>query len=358
MIVAGKHGRVLLIVALILAAMFLVCRSPVFADGESGGVDDDSMLVWNNERERREPTSGKSHRPASKRGGELPKYSVIGQPASIKGWQTCKYDKVGRAVSCRATRRSCEATADVDFSSGDAVATPLRGPVVAEEGKQTRRYTRHDRLTGAETDLGHRCVTSGISVPGVNSHAPVVVTVSREEFARLPVKPLEVTVGPPGGWLPVNMDNVLQADPQTQMLETTLLGTPVAIRAVPISYHWDLGDGNTITTKKPGKAYPDHDVASRYMNEGWYDVTLTTTFAGQFSVDGGEWQDIDGTIEIASDPVAIFSKSLQARLTNPFDTPMDQEPRNVGFDPETDIVPARTPETEGPIDENATHRDI
>ncbi|MFC0294265.1 hypothetical protein ACFFHZ_14350, partial [Brachybacterium muris] len=83
--------------------------------------------------------------------------------------------------------------------------------------------------------------------------------------------------------------------------------------------------------------------------EGWYDITLTTTFAGQFSVDGGEWQDIDGTIEIASDPVPLFSKSLESRLVNP-DIPVDEE-----TDP---WIPPRNPDTEGHRDPAATHREL
>ncbi|EYT49954.1 hypothetical protein D641_0106235 [Brachybacterium muris UCD-AY4] len=198
----------------------------------------------------------------------------------------------------------------------------------------------------------------------------------------------------------MNMINVLYADPTTQTLETELLGVPVQVRAIPIQYHWDLGDGNTITTKKPGKPYPSEQVTATYTQEGWYDITLTTTFAGQFSVDGGEWQDIDGTIEIASDPVPLFSKSLESRLVtqegwyditltttfagqfsvdggewqdidgtieiasdpvplfskslesrlvNP-DIPIDEE-----GDP---WIPARTPDAEGHRDPAATHREL
>ncbi|MGO1896651.1 MAG: hypothetical protein ACTH1O_12530, partial [Brachybacterium sp.] len=83
--------------------------------------------------------------------------------------------------------------------------------------------------------------------------------------------------------------------------------------------------------------------------EGWYDITLTTTFSGQFSVAGGEWQDIDGTIEVTSDPVPIYSKSLESRLVNG-DVPVDED--------EDPWIPERTPDTEGPQDPATTHREI
>ena len=205
-----------------------------------------------------------------------------------------------------------------------------------------------DTATGTETTNGYSCITPGTPNAVTPEGEPVVITVTRSDFAELPVQPLGAHAGPDEGWLPVNMVNVLYADPATQTLETELLGVPVQVRAIPIEYHWDLGDGNTITTKKPGQPFPSEQVSATYTQEGWYDITLTTTFAGQFSVDGGQWQDIDGTIEIASDPVPLFSKSLESRLVNP-DIPIDEE-----ADP---WIPARTPDTEGPRDPEATHRE-
>lgn len=192
--------------------------------------------------------------------------------------------------------------------------------------------------------LGYRCASTDSSIGGGGAPAPIVLT--QAEFAALPVAPLTAHVGPPGGWLPVNMDLVLYAESSTQELNTTLLGTPVAVRAIPTSYTWDLGDGTTITTTKPGAPFPSTDVAHRYRYEGWYDVTLTTTFAGQYSVAGGPWQTIDGTIDVTSAPVAIFSKSLESRLVNP-DVPADED-----ADP---WLPPRTPLTEGPVDADASH---
>ena len=149
---------------------------------------------------------------------------------------------------------------------------------------------------------------------------------TREEFAKLPVKPAVAHAGPEDGWLPAGMDNILYADSEPQTLDTTLLDTPVSVRATAQSYHWDLGDGNTIDTSKPGKPYPSEEITSTYAYEGWYDVTLTTTFSGEFSVNGGEWQPIDG----------------------------DKAP-DEGEDP---WIPARSKDTEGPQDPEAKHRQI
>lgn len=175
------------------------------------------------------------------------------------------------------------------------------------------------------------------------------MTVTQKDFAKLPVKAATAHAGPEQGWLPANMDLVLYADSEPQVLETELLDTPVRIRATPVEYRWDLGDGNVIVTDDPGEPWPSKDVSATYAYEGWYDVTLKTTYEGQFSVDGGEWQDIDGTVEIASDPQEVYSKSLESRLVNP-DRPHDEEK-----DP---FIPERSSGTEGPKDPKATTKEI
>src|SRR5699024_6693186 len=113
--------------------------------------------------------------------------------------------------------------------------------------------------------------------------------------------------------------------------------------------HWDLGDGNTITTNNPGEPYPSTEISATYTQEGWYDITLTTTFSGQFSVEGGPWQDIDGTIEVASEPIPLYSKSLESRLVDR-DVPADED--------QVPWIPTRTPQTDGPKDRDATDLEL
>lgn len=207
---------------------------------------------------------------------------------------------------------------------------------------------RVDTEAGSEEHVSFDCRPVS-EANSTSTTPPVVITVTQRDFAAMPVEPLKASAGPPDGWLPVSMVNVLHADSEVQELQTELLSTPVAVRAIPTSYHWDLGDGNTITTTNPGKPYPSEEISATYAHEGWYDITLTTTFAGQFAVNGGSWQDIDGTIEVASDPIPIYSKSLESRLVNA-GVPVDEA--------EDPWIPPRTSETEGSADPNATRREL
>ena len=232
-------------------------------------------------------------------------------------------------------------------SSARASATCVANPALGVTGAWTvERGTRTNRDTNTSQDLGYRCRDASGN-PVTPEGQPIVITVTRSDFAALPVQPATAHAGPDVGYLPVGMDLIVYADAPDQTLDTTLLGTPVQVRALPIRYAWDFGDGNTLATADPGKPYPDATVTSRYEHAGWYDVTLTTTYAGQFSVNGGPWQDIDGTITVASPPVAVYSRSFESRLIDPNTAPEDE--------PGT-AIPARTPETEGAPADHPRHR--
>ena len=280
--------------------------------------------------------------------GEKAPFSYIWVPASQFTGCGADLNTGGASWSCTPHADSCEAGSGSRIAGeGDAlVIGATTGPRRPVEGV-TQRGTRVDNKTGDRIDLGVRCARPG--TPEAAEAAPVVITVTREDFAKMPVKPLQANAGPQDGWLPVNMVNVLYTEPTTQELSVELLDTPVAIRATPVSYHWDLGDGNTIDTEKPGKPYPSEEISSTYAYEGWYDVTLTTTFTGEFSVNGGEWEPIDGTIEVESEPIAIYSKSLESRLVDGDKAPDESE------DP---WKPERSSATDGPEDPEATHRKI
>lgn len=244
-------------------------------------------------------------------------------------------NSAGESAACTSLPGTCEANV-----------------VTGQENWNSVEVIEVDTIAGTETSQGYDCVGPTAIMEARTQgqvEEPVQIVVTRDEFAALPVEPLVATAGPPEGWIPVNMVNVLYAEPEEQVLDTELLGTPVQVRATPISYHWDLGDGNTITTSEPGEPYPSEAVSSEYRYEGWYDVTLTTTFEGKYSVDGGPWEPIDGTIEVASDPIEIFAKSFESRLVNP-DVPVDEE--------EDPYVPDRSPDTEGPQDPEARHREL
>lgn len=280
---------------------------------------------------------------------DLPPFYFTSKAVEGGGGYNCT-DLGGGGQNCSIPAGQCQGGVNYSTATGDFVAQRTGGNRgTSGTDMVTVARERVERATGNRQFLGYGCQERGQvgSNTAQPTAAPIVITVTREDFAKLPVEPAVAHAGPSDGWLPAGMPNVLHAESEPQVLDTTLLNTPVSVRATAQSYHWDLGDGNTIDTEKPGKPYPSEEISSTYAYEGWYDVTLTTTFTGEFSVNGGEWQPIDGTIEVESEPIAIYSKSLESRLVDGDKAPDENE------DP---WKPGRSSATDGPQDPEATHR--
>lgn len=157
-----------------------------------------------------------------------------------------------------------------------------------------------------------------LACPEIAEPVPLAVTVTVEEFRALPLTPSAIWVGPPGGWLPVNMVNVVYTDGASQTLPTTVLGQPVLVRATPTFFAWDFGDGSApLVTTDPGRPHPDHTVSNTYARVGEYTVAMTTTWSGEFSVDGGTtFVAIDGTAETTSTGAPVTVTELRSFLVD------------------------------------------
>ncbi len=130
------------------------------------------------------------------------------------------------------------------------------------------------------------------------------------ELQRLPLTPSTLSVQPPSGWTLVNADTVAFADDAEQVLTTTVLGFVVTIRATPMSFTWDFGDGEApFTTRDPGRAWPEHTISHRYLAEGTHRISLTTTWSAVFQIAGtAAWEPVDGTATTTttSAPLDVF----------------------------------------------------
>lgn len=117
------------------------------------------------------------------------------------------------------------------------------------------------------------------------------------EFARLGLRSSVVGVQPSDGWSLVNLPTIVYADGAVQEYAATVLGTPVTIRATPIRYSWDFGDGlDLLVTTDPGRPYPDQTVSRPYTKPGTYTISLTTTWSAQYRADGAvDWLPVSGT---------------------------------------------------------------
>lgn len=153
---------------------------------------------------------------------------------------------------------------------------------------------------------------------GCPEDPPVAVRLTAEDFRRLPLAASTPSYQPADGRGLVNMPLIVFTDPTPQTLTTTVLGVPVAVRATPVQYAWDFGDGRPpLVTEDPGAPYPAHTVSRPYAAPGEYTVSLVTTWRGEFQVDGtGPWIPIEGTASTSSPPFTTSVEEAVPRLVS------------------------------------------
>ncbi|MCK6211967.1 hypothetical protein KZX45_15585 [Georgenia sp. EYE_87] len=155
--------------------------------------------------------------------------------------------------------------------------------------------------------------------PAEEAPAAVPIVVTAEDLQRLPIDPGGLAVQPDRGWVLVNLETIVWTGAAEQTFSAVVLGTPVEVRARPIDFTWDFGDGSApITTTDPGAPFPNHSVAHVYSAAAEQrQVTLTTRWAGEFEVNGsGVWQPVAGvaTTSEVSEPFEV--RTAETSLTN------------------------------------------
>ena len=86
------------------------------------------------------------------------------------------------------------------------------------------------------------------------------------------------------------------------------------IRAVPVAYRYEYGDGRDLKTHSAGSpvssqhsGQSSHETSTSYAypQVGNFHAYVTVTYAGQYSIDGGPWQFFGTEITRVSEPVLV-----------------------------------------------------
>ena len=90
------------------------------------------------------------------------------------------------------------------------------------------------------------------------------------------------------------------------------------IRAVPVAYRYEYGDGQELRTHQPGtprssssstttssSGVKETSTSYAYPQVGNFHAYVTVTYAGQYSIDGGSWQFFGTEVSRISEPVLV-----------------------------------------------------
>ena len=311
-----RKRRPVLVVITILVLQILALPSvlaeedlPNFYGGSDGGT-----LVISGERSSGEGRGGTSELPDDRKRARGD--AVTDGPRRV--WAAASDSDLGCLADKSSITAQMGGTACLAQSIVCSVVTPGASMSVGRDV---------DPSTGAPvfgTERWSSCSTPSSSGGG----APAVPVVTESDFQSLGVEPLVAHIGPPSGWIPIGIDMIAWAESDVQTFDMEMLGQAVQVRATPVKYVWDFGDGTVLTTSFPGRPYPEKDVSMRYVHQGWYEVSLVTQLSGEYSVNGGAWQPIAGNIEVASEKRWVYSDLRESRLVG------DEVPEEYRREPE------------------------
>ena len=138
-----------------------------------------------------------------------------------------------------------------------------------------------------------------------------------EAFRSIEMPQPRLLVQPPGGETLVNFPTVVSttAEPKTYTVPMGNTGITIILDTWPSNYHWDFGDGATLDTDAPGRAWTDGDLPAtddRFITHEYtdadetFDASVAITWSANFRVAGqSDWQAVDGQVTRDSADVAL-----------------------------------------------------
>ncbi|YAL83348.1 hypothetical protein ACMYYO_00675 [Dermacoccaceae bacterium W4C1] len=182
-----------------------------------------------------------------------------------------------------------------------------------------RREVTNGSPSGTWENVGRTCFPE--DVPGGASRPALTLTVVRSAFADTPFAKPQVSMQPVGNRTLVTLPTYFQVQwPSAgfgpgEVHAVTLLGYPVRIRPVFQANTFTYGDGSSSgSTKSMGGVYPTGDITHRYEKSGTYTVNASTTYSGEFSVNGGPWMQIPGSVTVSGPEQSLTVVTAKNRL--------------------------------------------
>jgi hypothetical protein len=162
-------------------------------------------------------------------------------------------------------------------------------------------------------EVGHLCVSDpgpgdgGGGGGGAPARPAPPTRIPESQFQSFDI-PAPTIYAWPKDWAVVGKPAAFWTDTEVSYIDMTLLTYAVTVKVTPERFHWDFGDDTGKTTSAKGEKPPpgsSPQIGHEYQKSGTVSVSMTATFSGEFSVDGGPWLPIDGFAHVASNEIGI-----------------------------------------------------
>jgi hypothetical protein len=173
---------------------------------------------------------------------------------------------------------------------------------------------------GTTNNLGEQCFEPDEAPPAAPQRQVTQALVLRA-FQRIPVPASEVSIQPPGGETLVNLETIFSTEAAEFTRTIGLLGHRVDLEIWPSRFEWVTGDGSDFATDWAGRPWQKGVPMTEYITHNYADAAdvttrVDTTWTARYRVDGGDWQDVGGTVTIEGEPFELAVLSAAPHLVS------------------------------------------
>ncbi|MFL6003318.1 MAG: hypothetical protein ACJ72P_10955, partial [Nocardioides sp.] len=173
--------------------------------------------------------------------------------------------------------------------------------------------------SGGSENLGAQCFEPD-EAP-VAPERQVTQAMVLRAFQRIPVPASRVEIQPPGGKTLVNLETIFSTEAEEFTRTIGLLGHRVDLAIAPSRFEWVTGDGADFATEWAGRAWEKGVPMGEYITHNYADAAdvttrVDTTWSAKYRVDGGDWQDVGGTVTIEGEPFDLAVLSAAPHLVS------------------------------------------
>lgn len=180
---------------------------------------------------------------------------------------------------------------------------------VSQEVFRRKKGTDGNSWTGTGT---HYCAAPGTTPPTPNRPArPAEPVITLHDLQELHVHPTDLHIQPGTDTLKNYHTNII-LEPRTHSFQRRMNGHTVQIRATPVSFDYDYGDGHRTgptdqagTRLAPGQWDIPTPTSHQYRSTGNFTLQVTTHYRGQYRAGNGGWKQVPGLLDVPSPPVLL-----------------------------------------------------